>query len=194
MLARKTNPRRPQNLGPVCRQHLARTRRQTPVQAGLYHASDSSAGMVNSSVMARRCAGTLGSMVVPGWGYRQQPLRAGHDAERRADRLVRHVCGRGARLGFFRPTARSNRRHQRSQGKIFDAKMAQQSFAGGLPHCSELDGTNFFLEQRDRVLNLDDYSGHWTIWSCSASSIPRPSSRGIRRTPMRAGRRSSSSR
>jgi len=43
------------------------------------------------------------------------------------------------------------------RGKIFDAKMAQQSFAGGLPHCSELDGTNFFLEQRDRVLNLDDY-------------------------------------
>jgi len=43
------------------------------------------------------------------------------------------------------------------RGKIFDAKMAQQSFAGGLPHCSELDGTNFYFPPRDRVLNLEDY-------------------------------------
>ena len=26
---------------------------------------------------------------------------------------------------------------------IFDAKMAQQTFAAALPHCSELDGTDF---------------------------------------------------
>ena len=43
------------------------------------------------------------------------------------------------------------------RGKIFDAKMAQQGFAGGLPHCSELDGTSFYFEPRDRVLNLGDY-------------------------------------
>ena len=35
--------------------------------------------------------------------------------------------------------------------------MAQQMFAGGLPHCSELNGTNFYFERRDRVLNLEDY-------------------------------------
>ena len=43
------------------------------------------------------------------------------------------------------------------KGKIFDAKMAQQTFAGGLPHCKELDGTNFYFRQRDRILNLEDY-------------------------------------
>jgi hypothetical protein len=43
------------------------------------------------------------------------------------------------------------------KGKIFDAKMAQQTFAAGLPHCSELDGTSFYLQQRNRVLKLDDY-------------------------------------
>jgi hypothetical protein len=43
------------------------------------------------------------------------------------------------------------------KGKIFDAKMAQQTFAGGLPHCRELDGTNFYFRQRDRILSLDEY-------------------------------------
>ena len=31
------------------------------------------------------------------------------------------------------------------RGKIFDAKMVQQTFAGGLRHCSELNGTNFYF-------------------------------------------------
>jgi hypothetical protein len=43
------------------------------------------------------------------------------------------------------------------RGKIFDAKMAQQIFATGLTHCSELNGSNFYFQPRDRVLNLDDY-------------------------------------
>src|SRR5487761_1754662 len=43
------------------------------------------------------------------------------------------------------------------KGKIFDAKMAQQTFAGGLRHCSELNGANFYFQSRDRVLNLEDY-------------------------------------
>lgn len=43
------------------------------------------------------------------------------------------------------------------KGKIFDAKMAQQTFAAGLKHCGELDGTNFYFQMRDRVLNLDEY-------------------------------------
>lgn len=43
------------------------------------------------------------------------------------------------------------------KGKIFDAKMAQQTFAAGLRHCSELDGTTFYMQQRDRVLSLNDY-------------------------------------
>jgi hypothetical protein len=43
------------------------------------------------------------------------------------------------------------------RGKIFDAKMAQQTFAGGLRHCNELNGANFYFQPRDRVLNLDEY-------------------------------------
>jgi hypothetical protein len=43
------------------------------------------------------------------------------------------------------------------RGKIFDAKMTQQTFAGGLAHCSELNGTNFYFQPRDRVLSLSDY-------------------------------------
>ncbi len=43
------------------------------------------------------------------------------------------------------------------KGKIFEAKTVQQTFAGGLKHCSEFDGKNFYLQPRDRVLKLDDF-------------------------------------
>lgn len=41
--------------------------------------------------------------------------------------------------------------------KIFDAKMVEKSFAGGLKHCKELDGKHFYLETRNRVLNLEEF-------------------------------------
>jgi hypothetical protein len=44
------------------------------------------------------------------------------------------------------------------KGKIFDARMTQQTFAGGMKFCSELDGSNFYFQPRDRVLNLEAYS------------------------------------
>jgi hypothetical protein len=43
------------------------------------------------------------------------------------------------------------------KGKIFDAKMAQQTFAGGLKHCTELNGSTFYMQQRDRVIGLEDF-------------------------------------
>jgi hypothetical protein len=43
------------------------------------------------------------------------------------------------------------------KAKIFDAKMALKTFVGGLRHCNELDGTNFYFQPRDRVLNLEEY-------------------------------------
>jgi hypothetical protein len=43
------------------------------------------------------------------------------------------------------------------KGKIFDARMAQQTFAGGLKFCSELDGSHFYFQPRDRVLDLEEY-------------------------------------
>jgi len=43
------------------------------------------------------------------------------------------------------------------KGKIFDAHMAQQTFADGLQHCHELNGKSFFFQLRRRILNLEDY-------------------------------------
>jgi hypothetical protein len=43
------------------------------------------------------------------------------------------------------------------KAKIFDAKTVQQRFTSGLRHCSELNGTNFYFQPRDRVLDLDEY-------------------------------------
>jgi hypothetical protein len=43
------------------------------------------------------------------------------------------------------------------KGKIFDARMAKQTFAAGLKFCDELDGKNFYFAPRDRVLNLEEY-------------------------------------
>src|SRR5262252_358090 len=43
------------------------------------------------------------------------------------------------------------------KAKIWDAELAQRNFARGLPHCNELNGTNFYFDARDRVLNLQDY-------------------------------------
>ena len=41
--------------------------------------------------------------------------------------------------------------------KIFGAKTVQQTFGGGLKHCNEIDGKNFYLQPRDRVIKLDDF-------------------------------------
>jgi hypothetical protein len=43
------------------------------------------------------------------------------------------------------------------KAKIWKAEVAQRNFAAGLPHCSELNGTNFYFSQQNRVLNLQDY-------------------------------------
>ena len=42
------------------------------------------------------------------------------------------------------------------KGKIFDAHMAQQTF-GGLKYCGELNGTSFYFQLRNRILNLEEY-------------------------------------
>lgn len=42
------------------------------------------------------------------------------------------------------------------RGKIFDAHMAQQTFAG-LKYCGELNGKSFYFQLRNRILNLEEY-------------------------------------
>ncbi len=43
------------------------------------------------------------------------------------------------------------------KGKIFNAQAVQHIFAKTLTHCTELNGANFYFQQRDRVLDLADY-------------------------------------
>ena len=43
------------------------------------------------------------------------------------------------------------------KAKIFDAKTVQQRFTSGLRHCRELNGSNFYFQLRDRVLDLEEY-------------------------------------
>ena len=43
------------------------------------------------------------------------------------------------------------------KAKIWEGEVAQRNFAAGLPHCSELNGTNFYFSQQNRLLNLQDY-------------------------------------
>jgi hypothetical protein len=43
------------------------------------------------------------------------------------------------------------------KGKIFDAHMAQSTFVNGLRYCKDLNGSNFYFEPRNRLLNLEEY-------------------------------------
>jgi tRNA nucleotidyltransferase/poly(A) polymerase len=43
------------------------------------------------------------------------------------------------------------------KGKIFDARMALQTFSGGLKYCNELNGKSFYFQLRNRILNLEEY-------------------------------------
>ena len=58
------------------------------------------------------------------------------------------------------------------KGKIFDARMAKQTFAGGLKFCNELDGKHFYFQARDRVLDLEDY--HRSLENLAKQSVFNP--------------------
>jgi|GEM_PF-1500687 hypothetical protein len=75
-------------------------------------------------------------------------------------------------LGAFGPALAQSPEIGELKGKIFDAKMAQQTFSRGLRHCAELDGSNFYLQQRDRVLNLEEY--HRSLTSLAAAHVFNP--------------------
>jgi hypothetical protein len=75
-------------------------------------------------------------------------------------------------LNFPAPVRAQNAAINDLKGKIFDAKMAQQTFAGGLRHCSELNGSNFYFQARDRVLNLQDY--HRSLDNLAAQGVFNP--------------------
>jgi hypothetical protein len=61
------------------------------------------------------------------------------------------------------------------KAKIFEAKTVQQRFTAGLHHCSELNGTNFYFQPRDRILNLEDY--HRSLENLVAQNAFNPETR-----------------
>jgi hypothetical protein len=61
------------------------------------------------------------------------------------------------------------------KAKVWEAQLVQRNFAAGLRHCNELNGTNFYFEQRDRVLNLQDY--HRALDNLAAQAAYNPETR-----------------
>jgi hypothetical protein len=61
------------------------------------------------------------------------------------------------------------------KGKIFDARMAQQTFASGLKFCSEFDGKHFYFQARDRVLDLEEY--HRSLGNLAKERVLNPEKR-----------------
>src|SRR5579863_9322883 len=70
---------------------------------------------------------------------------------------LRAVLAAALAAGVAAPARAQNAAIDDLKGKIFDATMAKQTFAGGLRHCNELNGANFYFQPRDRVLNLTEY-------------------------------------
>jgi hypothetical protein len=110
------------------------------------------------------------------WGHRLQPLACCGD--KIMTRIVlRHVAVRPIFLVALALALSSVGHAQTAEindlkGRVFDAKMAQQTFVGGLPHCHELDGTNFYFRQRDRVLDLEEY--HRSLESLALQRVFNP--------------------
>jgi len=72
--------------------------------------------------------------------------------------LTRFACGAAAlALVLASPADAEGLSFSEIKAKIFDARMALKTFVGGLRHCNELDGTNFYFQPRDRVLSLEEY-------------------------------------
>lgn len=71
--------------------------------------------------------------------------------------LASVFCGLVLATSFVEPLHAQNAASDDLKSKIAAAKMAQQGLGRVLPHCAELNGTNFYFQQRDRVLSLEDY-------------------------------------
>ena len=72
--------------------------------------------------------------------------------------MNRPACGAVALLLILCCPARAqNPAIDDLKGKIFDARIAQQTFAEGLKHCNELTGKSFYFRLRHRVLDLEAY-------------------------------------
>jgi len=43
------------------------------------------------------------------------------------------------------------------KAKIWEAELAQRNFGAGVRYCGELNGSNFYFQPGDRVLDLENY-------------------------------------
>ncbi len=71
--------------------------------------------------------------------------------------MNRIVCGVAILLIASSPLRAQNPAIDELKGKIFDARMAQQTFAEGLKYCDQLDGKSFYYRMRNRILDLEEY-------------------------------------
>ena len=67
------------------------------------------------------------------------------------------ISALGLFLLLWSPLHAQNAAIDELKSKIFEARMAQQSFANGLKYCSELHGKSFYYQLRNRILNLEEY-------------------------------------
>ena len=67
------------------------------------------------------------------------------------------ISALGLFLLLWSPLHAQNAAIDEIKSKIFDARTAQQTFANGLKHCSELNGKSFYYQLRNRILNLEEY-------------------------------------
>lgn len=71
--------------------------------------------------------------------------------------MYRIACGVALLLIASSPLRAQNAEIDTLKGKIFDARMAQQTLGEGLKHCAELDGKSFYFRMRNRILDLEEY-------------------------------------
>jgi hypothetical protein len=71
--------------------------------------------------------------------------------------VKRIACGVALLLITCSPLRAQDKAIDELKGKIFDARMAQQTFGEGLKYCPELNGKTFYFRVRNRILDLEEY-------------------------------------
>lgn len=71
--------------------------------------------------------------------------------------MHRIACGVAVLLITCLPLRAQDPAIDELKGKIFDARMAQQTLGDALKHCPELNGKSFYFRMRNRILDLEEY-------------------------------------
>ena len=71
--------------------------------------------------------------------------------------MYRIACDAALLLITCSPLRAQDKAIDELKRKIFDARMAQQTFGEGLKYCPELNGKTFYFRVRNRILDLEEY-------------------------------------